>query len=180
MLESLDVIRAANGGAFVVAEAANPLNSSLRLVFTLDDRAGMHDLFELRRIIDCEAAALAAERRSEAHLEEMAAAISEMERSLAEHDRGERFIEADLRFHLAVAEATGNRMLLHSMHAIRDVVRRALLTVYFIPQSPESAVVEHRAVRAAIAAGDAARARDEMRNHLVRVERDVEKGVRSG
>jgi GntR family transcriptional repressor for pyruvate dehydrogenase complex len=180
MLESLGVIRAANGGAFVVAEAANPLNSSLRLVFTLDDRAGMHDLFELRRIIDCEAAALAAERRSEAHLEEMAAAISEMERSLAEHDRGERFIEADLRFHLAVAEATGNRMLLHSMHAIRDVVRRALLTVYFIPQSPESAVVEHRAVRAAIAAGDAARARDEMRNHLVRVERDVEKGVRSG
>ena len=180
MLESLGVIRAANGGAFVVAEAANPLNSSLRLVFTLDDRAGMHDLFELRRIIDCEAAALAAERRSEAHLDEMAAAISEMERSLAEHDRGERFIEADLRFHLAVAEATGNRMLLHSMHAIRDVVRRALLTVYFIPQSPESAVVEHRAVRAAIAAGDAARARDEMRNHLVRVERDVEKGVRSG
>src|SRR5437763_14096801 len=134
MLESLGVIRAASGGAFIVAEAANPLDSSLRLVFTLDDRAGMHDLYELRRIIDCEAAALAAERRSEAHLEEMDAAISEMERSLVEHDRGERFIEADLRFHLAVAEATGNRMLVHSMHAVRGIVRRALQTVFFIPQ----------------------------------------------
>src|SRR3954447_5578905 len=68
MLESQGVIVAANGGAFVVAGAANPLNSSLRLLFTLDERAGMHDLYELRRILECEAAALAAERRSEDHL----------------------------------------------------------------------------------------------------------------
>jgi GntR family transcriptional repressor for pyruvate dehydrogenase complex len=180
MLESQGLITTANGGAFVVAEAANPLNSSLRLVFTLDDRAGLHDLFELRRIIDCVAAALAADRRGDEHLDAMDSAIAEMEAALADHDRGDRFIEADLRFHLAVAEATGNRMLLHSMHAVRDVVRRALLTVFFIPHSPESAVIEHRAVRGAIAAGDGTRARDEMRNHLVRVERDVEKGVSSG
>lgn len=180
MLESQGVIRGANGGAFVVANAANPLNSSLRLVFTLDDRAGLHDLFELRRIIDCEAAALAAERRQGAHLDEMDAAIAEMEASLGADAGGDRFIDADLRFHLAVADATGNRMLLHSMEAVRDVVRRALLTVYLIPQSPESAVVEHRAVRAAIAVGDAERARGAMRHHLTRVESDVEKGVGRG
>jgi GntR family transcriptional repressor for pyruvate dehydrogenase complex len=180
MLESQGVITAATGGAFVVASAANPLNSSLRLVFTLDDRAGMHDLFELRRIIDCEAAALAAERRTDTHLDEMDAAIAEMETSLGADGRSEQFIDADLRFHLAVAEATGNRMLLHSMHAVRDVVRRALMTVYFIPHSPESAVVEHRSVRAAVASSDAARAREAMRDHLTRVETDVEKGVNHG
>jgi DNA-binding FadR family transcriptional regulator len=103
-----------------------------------------------------------------------------MDASLGDQGHGDRFIEADLRFHLAVAEATGNRMVLHSMQAVRDVVRRALMTVFVIPQSPESAVVEHRAIRGAIAAGDAARAREEMRHHLVRVETDVEKGVRNG
>jgi len=180
MLESQGVITAASGGTFVVAEAGNPLNSSLRLVFTLDDRAGLHDLFELRRIIDCEAAALAAERRTDAQLQEMDAAIEEMEASLGDGGRSEQFIDADLRFHLAVAEATGNRMLLHSMDAVRGVVRRALMTVYFIPRSPESAVGEHRAVRTAIAAGDAVRAREAMREHLVRVELDVEKGVNNG
>jgi GntR family transcriptional repressor for pyruvate dehydrogenase complex len=174
------VISSANGGTFVVAEAANPLNSSFRLVFTLDDRTGIHDLFELRRIIDCEAAALAAERRTEAHLEAMDAAIAEMEESLHADSHGDRFIDADLRFHLAVAEATGNRMLLHSVQAVRDVVRRALMTVFFIPQSPESAVVEHRRVRGAIAEGDAGSAREAMRDHLTRVETDVEKGVASG
>ena len=66
------------------------------------------------------------------------------------------------------------------MQAVRDVVRRALLTVVLIPRSPESAVVEHRAIRAAIADRDADRARQEMRAHLVRVERDVEQGVGSG
>lgn len=179
MLESQGVISAVNGGSFVVAEAANPLNSSLRLMFTLDDRTGIHDLFELRRILEVEAAALAAARHGPGHLDEMEAAIEEMAASLSDTG-GDRFIEADLRFHLAVAEATGNRLVLHSMHAVRDVVRRALLTVFVIPQSPESAVVEHRAIRAAIASGDPSRARQEMTNHLVRVESDVEKGVSNG
>jgi DNA-binding GntR family transcriptional regulator len=66
------------------------------------------------------------------------------------------------------------------MEAVRDVVRRALMTVYFIPRSPESAVVEHRAVRAAIAEGDASRAREAMRHHLTRVESDVVKGLAGG
>src|SRR5438876_2102775 len=103
MLESQGVITAANGGAFVVADAANPLNSSLRLLFTLDERAGMHDLFELRRILECEAAALAAERRSDVHLEQMDAAVREMDAALAGSGSGDRFIDADLSFHLAVA-----------------------------------------------------------------------------
>jgi len=180
MLESQGVISAANGGALVVADAASPLNSSLRLLFTLDERTGIHDLFELRRILDCEAAALAAERRTDKHLEEMGAAIDEMDASLGTSGRADDFIDADLRFHLAVAEATGNRLLLHSMQAVRDVVRRALMTVFFIPQSPEQALVEHRAVRRAIAAGDGPRARQEMFDHLVRVETDVEKGVANG
>jgi len=179
MLESQGVISAVNGGSFVVSDAASPLNSSLRLMFTLDDRTGIHDLFELRRILEVEAAALAAGRHGGGHLDEMDAAIEEMATSLDDNG-GDRFIDADLRFHLAVAEATGNRLVLHSMQAVRDVVRRALMTVFVIPQSPESAVVEHRGIRAAIASGDPARARQEMTDHLVRVEADVEKGVSNG
>jgi GntR family transcriptional regulator, transcriptional repressor for pyruvate dehydrogenase complex len=177
MLESQGVIRGVNGGAFVVADAANPLESSLRLLFALDEQTGMHDLFELRRILECEAAALAAQRRTDEHLAEMDAATNDMEAALAPAAQGEMFIEADLRFHLAVAGATGNRLVVHSMHAVRDVLRRALNAVYHVPQSPESAVVEHHAVRAAIVAGDAARARDEMHRHLIRVETDIHKGV---
>lgn len=180
MLESQGVIKAANGGTFVVADASNPLESSLRLLFALDEQAGMPDLFELRRILECEAAALAAERYRGEHLEEMDAAIDEMAASLATSEHGDAFITADLRFHLAIAGATGNRLVVHGMHAVRDVLRRALVTVYHLPGSPESAVVEHRAIRAAVAARDAEHARLEMRSHLERVESDVRKGALDG
>jgi len=63
---------------------------------------------------------------------------------------------------------------------VRDVARWALATVYDIPNSPERAVGEHRAIRAAIADRDSDRAREEMRAHLSRVETDVEKGVVDG
>jgi len=179
MLESQGVIRAVSGGSFVVAEAMNPLNSSLRLLFALDGSAGLHDLFELRRILECEAAALAAERCTDDHLHEMDAAIEEMGDGLGDMG-GERFIDADLHFHLALAGATGNRLVLHSMHAVRDVLRRALATVYTIPQSPESAVVEHRAIREAVAGGDGEGARRRMRAHLARVERDAREGSMHG
>jgi GntR family transcriptional regulator, transcriptional repressor for pyruvate dehydrogenase complex len=179
MLESQGVISSVAGGAFVVAEAANPLNSSLQLVFTLDSEAGVHDLFELRRIIDCEAACLAAERRDDADLVEMDLALAAMEAAL-ERGSDDDFIAADLRFHLAIAEATGNRLILYSMQAARDVVRTALETVVHVPRSAESAVVEHRAVREAIGARNGDWSRNAMREHLERVEHDAEKGVQNG
>ena len=178
MLESQGLITSVNGGAFVVAEAANPLNSSLQLVFALDSETGVHDLFELRRIIDCEAAALAAERRTDEQLEEMSLAIAAMEETLPAHD--EAFVLADLRFHLAIAEATGNRLILYSMQAARDVVRQALEQVVNVPRSPESAIVEHRTVLEAVTARNPDWARNAMRDHLQRVERDAEKGVLNG
>ena len=179
MLESQGVIRSVNGGAFVVADAANLLNSSLRLLLTLDESTRIHDVIELRSVLECEAAALAAERHRAAHLAQMDQAIEEMTKGLEEPE-ADAFIDADLRFHLAVAEATGNRVLLHSMQAVRDVIRRMLMTVFHLPGSAARAVEEHRAVRAAIAAGDASRARAEMRAHLARVEIDVRKGGEGG
>jgi GntR family transcriptional repressor for pyruvate dehydrogenase complex len=180
MLESQGVITSVNGGTFVVADAANPLNSSLQLVFALDGGTGVHDLYELRRIIDCEAAALAAGRRTDEQLAAMDEAIAEMEATLAANGRDERFVNADLRFHLTIAEATGNRLIVYSMQAARDVVRRALEQVVNVPRSPESAIVEHRAVREAIAARNPEWARNAMREHLERVERDAERGVSNG
>ncbi len=177
MLESQGVIRSVNGGAFVVADAAHPLNSSLRLLLTLDESTRLHDVIELRSILECEAAALAAERHRSEHLTLMDEAIEDMTRGLEEPE-GDAFIDADLRFHLALAEATGNRVLVHSMHAVRDVIRRMLMTVFHLPGSAERAVEEHRAIRAAIATGDPERARAEMRAHLERVVADVQKGAR--
>jgi GntR family transcriptional regulator, transcriptional repressor for pyruvate dehydrogenase complex len=178
MLESQGVIRPGTGGAFTVASAGNTLNSSLRLLLSLDE-VQVHEVFELRIILECEAAALAAARRDAVHLELMDAATTAMEESLTSGSELD-FIEGDLQFHLAIAEASANRLVLHSMQAVRDVIRRALVSIFHIPHSPERAIGEHRDIRAAIADADAERARSAMRAHLVRVETDVDKGAMNG
>ena len=109
----------------------------------------------------------------------MDAAIADMAAGL-ESGSADAYIDADLHFHLAIAQASGNRLVLHSMHALRDLIRRALMSIYLIPSSPERSLEQHRLIRAAIVAQDAERARDEMRAHLVRVEADVHQIVAQG
>lgn len=174
MLESKGVIANSDNGTFVVAGYANPLNSSVQLLLNLD-QATMLDVYELRRILECEAAALAAERHTDAHVGLMDAAIEEMAAALAsdQPSRGARYIDADLRFHLAIAEATRNGVVLHTMDALRGVIRRALMSIFTVPDSPERSFEQHRSIRDAIAAHEAPAAREAMRAHLVRVESDV-------
>ena len=181
MLESKGLIEAVDGGSFAVAAYANPLNSSLQLLLNLD-QATMVDIYELRRILECEAAGLAAERHTDAHLDLMDAAIDEMARGLQSHgpERGALYIDGDLRFHLAIAEATRNGVILHTMRALRELIRRALMSIFLVPDSPERSSEQHRAIRAAIAGRDGELARVEMRAHLERVESDIRHALSAG
>ncbi|MDX6546809.1 MAG: GntR family transcriptional regulator, transcriptional repressor for pyruvate dehydrogenase complex [Gaiellales bacterium] len=169
ILESQGVIAATTGGSFVVAEAGQPLQRSLRLVIALDSDPRIANLFELRRIIDCEAALLAAQRRRPQDLERMRKAIAEMASALEQQSAG-RFIEADVRFHIAMADATGNSLISHTLNAIRDVLRDVLLAIFEIPESAQRAIDEHGAILTAIDDRDGDAARTAARTHLDRVE----------
>ena len=84
-----------------------------------------------------------------------------------------------MRFHVAISAATGNRMALHAMHAIRELLERALEQVYGIPGSAARSLDQHRQILAAIEAGGAQDARTRMRSHLARVEREIHEAVTS-
>ncbi|HEX9124530.1 MAG TPA: FadR/GntR family transcriptional regulator [Actinomycetota bacterium] len=170
MLESQGLIRSVGHGAFEVADYGNPLNASLALLLAMQD-GDLRELFEVRRILEVETAGLAAERRGEGDIERMRRAIEAMETGL---DSQDRYISGDLEFHQAVVAATGNRIALHVMHAIRDVIRRALMSIYRIPGSPERSNEQHRQIFEAITAGDPDGARQRMREHLTRVQSEVD------
>jgi GntR family transcriptional regulator, transcriptional repressor for pyruvate dehydrogenase complex len=174
MLESMGVIAPSGGGSFAVAPYPNPLNTSLQLMLSLD-QATMIDVYEFRRMIECEAAGLAAIRHDDRHLEIMDAAINGMAHGLdsSSSDRADQYIDGDLRFHLAIAEATSNGVVVHAMGALRGLMRRALTRLFLVPESAERSHEQHLAIRDAIAGRDADLARDAMRKHLVRVEADI-------
>ncbi|HEY3208919.1 MAG TPA: FadR/GntR family transcriptional regulator [Actinomycetota bacterium] len=169
MLESRGLIRSMGHGAFKVADYGNPLNQSLGLLLSLRD-GDLLELYEVRRIMEVEAAGLAAARRTEEDLARMRSAIDEMVLGLSSR---ERYIGADVDFHLAIARATGNRIASHMMDAVRDVMRRALSSIYSIPGSPERSTEQHRRIFKAISAGEPDEARKQMREHLLRVEGEI-------
>ena len=134
---------------FAVAAFRNPLNQSFSLLLSLD-LSNMRELYEIRTLLEGELAALAAERRRDEDLGRMLTALQEMRDGL---DSESRYIDADLRFHLAIADATQNRFALHMMQALRDLFRRALTSVYQIPGKPGDSLEQHRLILDAIAGG---------------------------
>ena len=169
MLESRGLIESRGSGAFVVAPYRNPFEEPLSVVVAGED-VDRTQLFEVRRMLEAEAAALAAARRSIGDLELMHEATDGMERSL---DSADAFVAADIRFHLVLAEATGNRLLLHLMQAIRERLTEMFGTVYRFPGGPERSIAQHRLITHAIEAEDGERARLLMTDHITRVEQEL-------
>ena len=169
MLESRGLIEGRGNGTFAVAALRNPLNQGFHLLLAADE-ADTAELFGVRRILEGESAALAATRRTNADLRAMNTAVDAMEAGL---DSEQSFIDADLRFHLHIAEATRNRVVVHLMHAIRELLQRSLSSSYHIPGSPDRAIELHRLILEAIAAKRPEDARQRMQEHVSRVERDI-------
>lgn len=171
MLESRGLITSRGNGSFVVAEWQNPLNQSLGLLLAASE-ADLDELYEVRRIVEGEVAALAAARRDESHLAALQGAIDDMLEHLGSEPQ---YIAADLRFHLTIAEATGNRVALHLMHAIRDELQEAFGTVYHIPGSPQRSLEQHREILKAIELRRPDDARRLMHEHISRVQREIQR-----
>lgn len=169
MLESRGLIEARGNGSFAVSEFRSSLGESLGLLLSVDE-ADARELFEVRRILESETAALAAERREPEHLVRMAAAIEEMEKGL---DNEQSYIAADLSFHLIIAEASGNRLASHLMHAIRGQMQEALGTAFLVPGGPQRSVFQHREILEAIEARRPDEARLVMHAHIQRVEHEL-------
>jgi GntR family transcriptional repressor for pyruvate dehydrogenase complex len=170
MLESRGLIASAGHGTFVVADYGNPLHASLAHLMEMGD-GDLRQLFEVRKILEVEMAGLAASRRSDEDIERMRLAVQAMDQGLAS---AELYIAGDLEFHQSVVAATGNRIARSMMLAIRDVMRRALRSIYQIPGSPERSMEEHRHILEAVVAGNSDEARARMREHLLRVEGEIE------
>jgi len=115
------------------------------------------ELFEVRRLLEPEAAAMAA-RRSDAGV--LAALRRELERMHAAGDRAEELVEADAAFHDVIAAAPGNGVLQALLRSLSTRTVRARLWHGIADRNAlDLAREEHTRIYEAIAAGDAELAR---------------------
>jgi DNA-binding FadR family transcriptional regulator len=117
------------------------------------------DIFELRKIVEPEAAALAAHRRTSRHLKAMATALDGMALYSLARKEGQ---EADLDFHTALLEASDNLVLRSLTTSINAAVGWSTIFKQRYEPLHRDAVLDHRKVYNAVAAGDPAAARRAM------------------
>ncbi len=131
------------------------------------DEALAAEMFEIRRSLEGEAAWLAAQRRTEEDLRSIRYWLEQMGQDLSHYSHGE---VADWEFHLAVAAASHNGLLLRVMHQLSEAMRRTVSTarrrLWSIPGMPQQLLQEHVAVYAAIEAQDRSEARKRMAAHV--------------
>ncbi len=156
-------------GTFITNGTSNAIRQSLDLMIRIGQHEGSAYLAELRQILEPEIAALAAMRIEEQLLATMREAVATMERSL--HDPG-AYIEADLDFHLALAEAAGNPLVLSLLDSIVGLLREQRMKIFQTDGGPERGQFHHKRVLAAIEARDPEKARAAMRDHLDQVKND--------
>jgi len=142
------------------------------LAATLDSDQGAEVLtqyLECRRILEVEAAGLAAERAGKGQIEELGRALEQMEESTrraANSAAEDLFHKADIAFHQALIAATGNRPLARLVERIHS----ALLVARYPLARPEyrqqRALPEHRKIFQAVSSGDPSKARKAMSDHL--------------
>jgi DNA-binding FadR family transcriptional regulator len=137
----------------------------------------LESLFELRKIVEPEAAALAARRRTQEQVEAMEAALERMARHSLAREEGRR---ADQDFHAALLEASDNPFLQSLTSSVGAAV--AWTTIFKQRARPlvRDPLPDHIRVQRAVAAGDADEARAAMA-HLVEMARyDTATAPRTG
>lgn len=156
-------------GTFITNGTSHSFKQTLDRMMRGDPSEGTANLTEVREILEPEIAALAAQRADEEMLSAMREAISVMDGARNDADA---FIEGDLDFHLALAEAAANPLILSLIDSIVGLLREQRMRTYFVNGGPERGQYHHKRILEAIEHRDPQGAREAMRAHLRQVRED--------
>ncbi|MBL6765651.1 MAG: FadR family transcriptional regulator [Verrucomicrobiae bacterium] len=167
-LESQGLVEIRHGiGIRAVDKLHKPLNGSLELLIP-DEEERLRQLNQTRMALEPEAARMAAVLATKEQL----AAIQATHEELVAAPDAQTAIDADMAFHRAVAEASGNlmfRLILDSLADIGLASRRR--TIGRIGK--ETAVEHHSKIIRAIERGQPAAAEKAMRFHIAEARKDM-------
>lgn len=147
--------------------------ASLRLLLRRNKATLLH-LVEVRQPLEGGIAALAAERANDEHLRQLERAVHDL---AAASQLGDR-IEADVRFHRILGEATGNPVFVLLLETLAEFLRESRQKTLAY-SGVEQALAGHRAIFEAVRKHDRGKAGEAMQEHLGMAARDLQNiGVR--
>jgi GntR family transcriptional repressor for pyruvate dehydrogenase complex len=162
-------------GTFVINETSVSMRQSLDRLMKFGSTDGYANLVEVREVMESEIAALAATRMTDEYIAAMQEAYEVMETA---YDNVDLFVEADLDFHLALAEATQNPLIPALMDTIIDLLREQRKQTAVVKGGSQRGQFHHRKILEAVRQHDPQAARLAMQGHLQQVRKDLETSIR--
>lgn len=134
----------------------------------VDRRRRLPDVLDAREALETKLAELAAQRRTDADLDEIDAALAEMEGQIESGEFGE---PSDRRFHAAITAAAHSELLAEFMGEIAEQIAESRHESLAQPGRPPESLAQHRQIAGAIHEQDSEAAVTAMRAHLRTVSR---------
>jgi len=156
-------------GTFVTHGTSQTIRQSLDLMLKTGQLDRSAHLAEVREILEPEIAARAATRAQDQHLASMREAVTVMDQALRDPDA---YIEADLDFHLSLAEAADNPLILSLIDSIVGLLREQRLRIFYVDGGPERGQFHHKRILQAVEQRDPEASSNAMRAHLQQVRED--------
>ncbi|MBS7700110.1 MULTISPECIES: FadR/GntR family transcriptional regulator [unclassified Chelatococcus] len=143
---------------------SSALEGFYRLAIRSSDN-GFREAVELRRAVEVDLAELAAKRGTTETLAPLHAAFLKMQRNV---DSLEPWLEGDFAFHMALADASGNSIMRHTLHGLSGVLRYTMRVLGLQSDLRDARVTlrRHQLVLDAVMAGDGPAAAIAMRQHF--------------
>jgi GntR family transcriptional repressor for pyruvate dehydrogenase complex len=131
-LELIGMIESRVGDGTFVCERSTFLARPLLWAITGNGTTQVDELVESRLVLECEMAAFAAARATSDDLNAIEEGVRLMQAGLGNPTA---FLESDLKFHLAIAKAAHNQVLLNAVQMIRSLMRQWMLITLHVPAS---------------------------------------------
>ncbi|MCU1658778.1 MAG: GntR family transcriptional regulator [Pseudonocardiales bacterium] len=128
-----------------------------------DKEKVLHELFVLRRALEPELTAIAAERADDLAIARIGAAVDRLERAKG---RPDEYLIADGLFHSAIAETAGVALALEFFRVMNEPLALARQVTNRIPGAIEKAHEHHLKIFSCIRAQDVEAGRQAMREHI--------------
>ena len=157
---------------FESGQVSLPLSTAI--LMNLQDT---QNLLEVRKILEAGTSYTASQKRTEEHLHTIESALKEMQLASGNEELNEK---ADLAFHMSIAEATQNPLLVNLMNHVSGLIGETIKETRRLWLFSEQITVdrlyeEHRNIYLAIKEQDGEKARALMLDHLENVESVVDK-----
>lgn len=162
-LEIMGMIETRLGDGTYVCKRSDFFSRPLLWAIASGSEADVRELVEARILIEVELAGLAAERAKPPDIRQLTELLAQMEHSRTDP---QEFVQADVNFHLAMARAASNGILMNALHLIRNLLQQWILSAVAVKGVPDKACAQHKRLLLAIKNRDSATARKEMRKHL--------------